>query len=244
VLDLRSELESSPSGRGRPPFSGHEYVRGWGVFGLPMDSGHVLALRVFPENSFAPYRTVWHRDPEGRWAIHVDGPEIDLACPRYYGAACHHVGPADIEVAWTGPASLRVRASGPSLDLDWTVAVHETFGLALMNRLGRSLPAWSWRPGPLVRGRELLARHAFGLGDLRLSGTMPSGHEGVLMPKRMYWVAAARAVLNGDDLGAPTRLAECPTIGGVTVPARGVLAVGEAAWEPSHAGVRETLGLT
>lgn len=34
---------------------------------------------------------------------------------------------------------------------------------------------------------------------------MPSGHDGVLMPKRMYWVAASRAVLNGDDLGAAGR---------------------------------------
>lgn len=171
------------------------------------------------------------------------GPDIELACPRYYGAACHYVGQAEIDVAWTGPASLRVRATGPALDLNWTVTVRETFGLGLMNRLGRALPDWTWRPGPLVRARELMARHAFGLGDLRLSGTMPSGHDGVLMPKRMYWVAASRAVLNGRDLGAPTRLAECPTIGGVTVPARGVLAVGEAAWEPSRAGVRETLGL-
>jgi len=219
-------------------------MRGWGVFGLPLDSGHVLALRVFPENSFAPYRTVWHRDPDGPWAIYVDGPEIDLVCPRYYGAACHHVGPADIELAWTGPVSLRVRASGPSLDLEWIVDVHEILGIALVNRLGRSLPSWTWRPGPLVRVRELLARHAFGLGDLRLSGTMPSGHVGVLMPKRMHRLAASRAVLNGDDLGAPTRLAECPTIGGVTVPARGVLAVGEAAWEPSRRARSKTSGST
>ena len=52
---------------GEAPWPGHEYVRGWGVFGLPFDSGHVLALRVFPQSSFGPYRTLWHRDPEGRW---------------------------------------------------------------------------------------------------------------------------------------------------------------------------------
>jgi hypothetical protein len=32
----------------------------------------VLALRVFPDNDFAPYRTIWHRDPGGRWAIYAD----------------------------------------------------------------------------------------------------------------------------------------------------------------------------
>lgn len=50
---------------GEAPWLGHEYVRGWGVFGLPFDSGHVLALRVFPQSSFGPYRTLWHRDPGG-----------------------------------------------------------------------------------------------------------------------------------------------------------------------------------
>jgi hypothetical protein len=28
--------------------------------------GHLLALRVFPENDFGAYRTLWHRDPAGR----------------------------------------------------------------------------------------------------------------------------------------------------------------------------------
>ena len=36
------------------------------MIALPFDSGHVLALRVFPENDFGPCRTVWHRDPSGR----------------------------------------------------------------------------------------------------------------------------------------------------------------------------------
>jgi len=44
-----------PARRGEPPWLGYEYVRGWGVFALPFNSGHVLALRVFPENDFSPY---------------------------------------------------------------------------------------------------------------------------------------------------------------------------------------------
>ncbi len=42
-----------------------------GDFGLPFHSGHVLALlRLFSENDFGPYRTVWHRDPGGCTARH------------------------------------------------------------------------------------------------------------------------------------------------------------------------------
>ncbi|HUZ56448.1 MAG TPA: hypothetical protein VMU94_28480 [Streptosporangiaceae bacterium] len=65
---------------------------------MPFDTGHVLALCVFPENDFSPYRTVWHRDPGGRWSIYVDGPRLDTGCPRYYGPACQYTGhaPADV----------------------------------------------------------------------------------------------------------------------------------------------------
>ena len=53
-----------------------EAVTGWGVFALPLSSAHVLALRVFPEGTFTPYVAVWHRDPEGRWSIYVDGDDL------------------------------------------------------------------------------------------------------------------------------------------------------------------------
>ncbi len=64
-MELSKELQAIKPLTQKSPLASFEYVRGFGVFGLPFDSGHVLALRVFPENSFAPYMTVWHRTPEG-----------------------------------------------------------------------------------------------------------------------------------------------------------------------------------
>jgi hypothetical protein len=64
MLDLASRLSDLPERRGFAPWPHHEYVKGWGVFGLPFDSGHVLALRVFPENDFGPYKSLWRCDPE------------------------------------------------------------------------------------------------------------------------------------------------------------------------------------
>ena len=104
VNRLSVQLSNLPAVRGSAPWPDHEYVKGWGVFGLPFDAGHVLALRVFPENDFGPYRTVWHRDPGGRWSIYVDGPRLDTACPRYYGPACDFTGYAQIGLTWDGPA--------------------------------------------------------------------------------------------------------------------------------------------
>lgn len=214
--------------RGEARWPNHEYVRGWGVFGLPFDSGHVLALRVFPDNSFTPYRTVWHRDPFGHWSIHADAPRLDIACPRYYGPACDYVGHAKIGISWTGPRSLRVRMDEPRLA--WTLTVARSAVLGLLNPASALLPISTWRPPALRRPRELLAG-ALGLGTLQLAGRMPSGHHGVLMPQRMYLVNRSQAVLDGLDLGNPTRLRDNPTIGAVPLPARGVLAIGQAMWE-------------
>lgn len=214
-------------GRGQAPWPGHEYVQGWGVFALPFDSGHVLALRVFPRNPFAPYRTVWHRDPEGSWSIFVDAPRLDIACPRYYGPACAQVAHARIEHTWTGPRSLHVGMDRPQLS--WNLGVARSPVLGVLNPISALMPVTSWRPRPLVRTRELLAG-ALGMGRLELAGRTPSGHQGLLMPKRMYLVGRSEAVFDGADLGHPTRLDQNPTIGAIPLPARGVLAIGEAVW--------------
>lgn len=227
MLDLASRLTDLPALRGRSPWPDHEYVRGWGVFGLPFDSGHVLALRVFPENDFGPYRTLWHRDPQGAWSIYVAGPRLDTACPRYYGTACAYTGFARIDVHWTGPASLRVTMDSPSLD--WTLTATETRTLRVLNAISPRMPLSTWRPRALVHAREIVAR-CLGMGELQLSGIMPSGHFGMLMPQRMYFIEESTAILDGVDLGRPTRSRPNPTIGDVPLPARGVLAMGQGVW--------------
>jgi hypothetical protein len=229
VLNLATTLSTLPERQGEPPWPGHEYVKGWGVFGLPFDSGHVLALRVFPESGFSPYRTLWHRDPARRWSLYVDGQRLDTACPRYYGPACTTVGHATIALEWTGPASLRVTMDAPRLE--WTLTARQTPLLRVMNAMSPRLPLSTWRSPRLVRARELMAQHALGLGEIRMSGTMPSGHEGILMPQRMYFVDETTAVLDGEDLGRATHVSPNPAIGQVPLPARGVLAIGQGAWE-------------
>jgi hypothetical protein len=153
LADLASQLRDLPARRGEPPWPDHEYVKGWGVFGLPFDSGHVLALRVFPDNDFSPYRTLWHRDPDGHWSIYVDGPRLDTACPRYYGPACTHTGHARINIDWTGPTSLQVTMDTPRLD--WTLRASQTPTLRVLNAISPRLPIWTWRSPLLVRAREL-----------------------------------------------------------------------------------------
>lgn len=189
----------------------------------------MLALRVFPDNDFSPYRTLWHRGPDGQWSIYVDGARLETACPRYYGAACAHTGFARIDIEWTGPASLHITMDEPKLE--WTLAAYETRILHAINAVSPRMPLWTWRDAGLVRAREILAKRVLEMGDIRMSGTMPSGHIGTLMPQCMYFIDAATAVLDGQDLGRPTIAKPNPRIGEVTLPARGVLAIGQAMWQ-------------
>ena len=212
---------------GEAPWIGHEYVRGWGVFGLPLDSGHVLALRVFPQSSFGPYRTLWHRDPDGHWSIHADAPHVEYACPRYYGPACQSVTEARIGLTWRGDRTLHITMDQPSLD--WTVRLGRSPVMGLLNLVSAAMPLSSWRPPSLLQARERMAQ-ALGLGRLRLCGVMPSGHSGLLMPERMYLITHSDAVLEGADLGKPVRLPRNPVIGDIPLPARGVLAIGQGMW--------------
>ena len=125
--------------------------------------------------------------------------------------------------------TLRVTMESPALQ--WTLTARQTPLLRAMNTISPRLPLSSWRSPRLVRARELMARRMLRLGDIRMSGTMPSGHAGILMPQRMYLIDESTAALDGVDLGLPTRVTPNPDIGGVPLPARGMLAVGQAAWE-------------
>ena len=228
ALDLSTAIREPAPGASGAPICGAGYVKGWGVSGLPFDSGHVLALRVFPESDTGAYRSLWHRDPAGDWRMYVHDAHVNSACARYFGAGARSVDFADIDVEWVGPASVRVRVDTPKLD--WTFTASTTPLLRMINSLSERMPMWTWRPSAMIRARELMAR-GLGMGDMRLSGITPSGHHVVQMPRRMYYVDESTAVLDGEDLGRPAHVAVNPTMRFTTFPARGVFAIGQAAWQ-------------
>jgi hypothetical protein len=225
-MELASELQRIQPRVGTSPWPGHEHVRGYAVMALPFSSGHVLGLRVWPENDFAPFVSVWHRTPEGDWSMFNDGPLLEATCPRYWGPVLREARLARIHLSWTGPNELRVEMEDPPLV--WTVSMAAPPFLRVMNAVSGSLPLWSWKPAPLLRVRQWMARWLLGMGDTRLSFDMPSGHAAVIMPERIFFIDASKAVLDGQDLGEPVRLAKNPTIGGIPLPARPTFAIGQA----------------
>lgn len=229
MTDLATELQAIEPRAFAAPLAGYEHVRGFGVFAAPFDSGHVLALRVFPENDFAPYRTIWHRTPNGQWSIFVDGPRIDTACPRYYGAAAVRSVPAKTRLTWHGPMRLHIHMDDPPLD--WEVVMTEHLLVRAVNAVSSAIPETLWRKPAMLRLFEVAADKLFDLGDVTLSGQVPNGHFGVLMPRRMYPIGEMRATLEGADLGRPARAPSNPMIGDLRLPARPTFAVGGAYFE-------------
>lgn len=225
-MNLAARARAIGPATGRSPWGGHEYARGYGVLNLPFDSGHLLGLRVFPENDFAPYVSVWHRSPAGAWAIYVDGPSLETSCPRYWGSAIRTAAFADIDVTWTGPTDLRVTMDEPALV--WTLSMGAPRLHRVLNAVEGALPLWTWRIRALRRLREAVARHALGYGDIDLSFTTASRHEAVLLARRNYRIEASGATLRGRSLGEPTTLDENPAIGGVALPKAPSFAFGQA----------------
>ncbi|MFW6192957.1 MAG: hypothetical protein ACOC83_05685 [Gemmatimonadota bacterium] len=225
-MNLARELTGLDEGVIRSPWRDHETVRGFAVMSLPFASGHILACRVIPESDFGPYSTLWVRRPDGRWSLHVDGPRLDVACPRYWGEAAAESAFADIELDWTGPNTARMRVDEPSLE--WTFRMGRGPLMAAVNAINASLPLASWRSPALLRAREWLAREVLDVGAVDLSGRLPGGMHGTLMPKRIYRIEEARARLEGADLGAPVRLDEPPRFGAFRLPSCPLFAVGEA----------------
>lgn len=192
----------------------------------------MLGLRVFPQNDFAPYKSVWHRTPAGDWSIYNDGPSLKTTCPRWWGPALRHTDLTPIELAWTGPDELRVEMEAPRLE--WTMSVTVPPLLRILNAVSATLPLWTWKPTPLLRVQEWVAKQFFAIGDLRFSFVTPSGQNAVIMPEQLFFIDSSKAVWEGHDLSKPVRLDLNPTIGEVPLPQRPTFVIGEA-----HARIKD-----
>ena len=211
--------------RARPsPLPGHEHQRGWGIVAFPFDSGHVLALRVSPQNDFAPFTSVWHRTPDGAWSIYVDGPRLDTACPRYWSDAAEHVQKTTISLDWSGPRDLVVDMAEPRLE--WRASMAAGPLVRALNATATHLPEAILRTEPMIRCVEWIGDVLFELGDITLSTPVPNGQDAIVVVRRLFPIVDGAASLDGEALGAPATGSDTPTFGEARLPARPVFSIG------------------
>lgn len=204
-----------------------ERFGGYGVMGLPFRTGHVLALRRFPANSLGgPYTSVWHRDPMGRWSMFQDVP-ADRACPRYFDAALDRTVRTEIDLAWTGPATLQVTSER----FRWTVSMATTAVTRIMNAIAGRMPPGAWSHPTVLRGMGQVAGAAMRAGRVRLQGTAPNGQRFQAHPLHVWMVTDSAAAVEGEDLGTPGRLDTQARLGDFWIPQQGVFALGRSYFE-------------
>jgi hypothetical protein len=218
------ELEASP----RLPSGLEERFAGYGVMGLPFRSGHLLAMRRFPASSIGPgYRSVWHRDPHGRWTFFQDvAPEI--ACTRYFGAAIDEVVDATIDIDWSAPSELSITVVGGGHRLDWHVTLTSSVTTRLMNAIGAVLPERWWRSHRFLAFMAMVSGTMLRAGKLGLTGRAPNGQRFTAAPLRVWLIADTAATVDGVDLGEMGPASTPGELGDFRIPQRGIFAIGRA----------------
>jgi hypothetical protein len=196
--------------------------------GLPFDTGHYLALRVFPATSIGPgYRAVWHRDPAGRWTVYAT-EQPERSCARYFGAALSATPRVPIDVTWSDPLAFGVTIPGT---LDWRVRLGRTTATRLLTGAGSLLPDAGWRSTTVLSLLGPVAAALLGAGRIGLTGRVPNGQHYRAAPRRIWAVTESSARLAGDDVGRPGPLAEQDRLGDFWLPQRGVFALGTSSYE-------------
>ncbi len=223
---LIAALEGSPT----LPAGSEERFNGYGVMGLPFESGHVLAMRRFPASSIGSgYSSVWHRAPDGRWTFYTDvAPH--RACTRYFGLAAAAALQTPVTIRWPGP--LRLEVSVPTARLEWEIELRETAATRFMNGTARLLPTAAWQKRSVRPGSGIVAGPDVRGGGVGVFGPVPNGQAFAANPSALWVVARTRAVVAGQDLGSPGPVRPQAHLGDFWIPQRGIFALGRAFFDP------------
>jgi hypothetical protein len=214
-------LEAQP----RLPEGGDERFTGYGVMGMPLASGHYLALRDMVASSIGPaYRAIWHRDPDGRWTIHTTGL-ADLTCPRYFGSVTAVAQAPRIDVSWPDDHTLEVALGD---ELRWRIELRATPATRLMTGMGGALPEAGWNSDAVLAAMGPMARTMLRTGRIRLRGATPNGPRFKAVPLMIWRVVGSTASYRGEDLGDPAPLDAQVHLADFWLPQRGIFFVGRA----------------
>jgi len=227
--DPRSLIERLEAETALPPGE-DERFSGYGVMGLPFRSGHVLVLRRFPASSIGPsYTSVWHRTRGGEWVFYADVAPRQ-ACTRFFGTIAADAIEAEIRIEWT--SSSRFRVTIPDASLEWDVAAASTPSTRVMNAAARALPAAAWRSPYVLDVMQGIAGPLLRAGRVGLHGRVPNGQRFTANPRVVWAIHESRAVLAGEDFGPPGPVHPQAQLGDFFIPQRGILAIGQAYFEP------------
>jgi len=213
------------------PSGNEERFAGYGVMGVPFASGDLLAMRRFPASSLGRgYTSVWHRDPQGRWAFYSDVPP-QMACPRYFGSAVGEAGVREIEITWSSPRDFTISIEEEPA-LDWRLSLAQTPATRLINAVGGVLPDALWRKEAVLKPMGKAASLMLRAGRLGLTGQVPNHQRFIANPMLIWAIRSSTAMMGDQDLGSVGPLPVQARLGDFWIPQRGIFAIGRAFFEP------------
>lgn len=171
---------------------------------------------------------------------------VDVLCRHAAGAGVHALlrqGVARavecaIELTWPAEDTLRVEVPSASLVAEVTFA--PTVASRTLSGIGGVLPEAVWRSPAMLTPIAAMAGPMLGAGKLAMSGTVPNGQHFIANPRRIWVVTAATLEVEGRSAGAPGAVHPQAQLGDFRIPQRGLLAIGNAAFEPFDAGRHST----
>jgi hypothetical protein len=195
---------------------------GRGLLSLPLESGDVLVFRQYESSSLGlPFNCVWHRDPAGSWAAHLNVTPSRSSLP-FLAPGLSDVTVGEIQVKWRN--SLELSVSMPAIRLSFAVRIAAGPATRMAGAFAALLPAAAWRQTPTLRAAGRAASLLLRTSPLCLYGRAPGGHALRVRPSHFWQVEAAAAVLAGHDLGSLGTAAEPPLLAGLPLPRRALFA--------------------
>jgi len=224
--DIAVEIESGVD----LPDGDAERFSGYGVMGLPFRSGHLLALRRFPNASIGKgYTSVWHRRPDGSWVFIQDAPP-QRACTRYFGRAVDYRLERDIRIEWEGPRTLAIRIGG-DYPVRWQVSLALNAVSRAMNAAAGWMPDRWWRSESVLKALSAVGGMLMGSGRLNLTGKVPNGQRFIANPKILWIVESSTAEVCGLGLGPMGALPRQANLADIWLPQNGRFFVGNVYME-------------
>lgn len=213
------------------PDGSSERFGGYGIMGVPLASGHVLAMRRFTASSLGEaYTSVWHRDPVGSWTFYTDVPP-KLACPRYFGSVLSSAEVREIGITWSGPRDLTISIEDAPC-LVWHVSLSPTAATRVMNAMAGALPEVLWRKEAVLKPMGIVAGILLRAGRVSLMGKVPN-HQRFIVNPTLIWAVQSNTARMGDRvLGSVGPLPVQAKLGDFWIPQRAIFAFGRAFFEP------------
>jgi hypothetical protein len=130
---------------------------------------------------------------------------------------------------------MRLSVRVPERGIQWGMRMSSDVLTRTLSWVVSALPEKFWIWSNLLSPAGRLAGRSLEAGTLSLTGRAPNGQRFVVVPRGVFRIEAAAAVVGDQDLGSVGPLDQQARLGDFWIPNRGIFATGSAGFEAVEA---------